>query len=201
MSTPSGAAVEGLLLPAERARRGGAYLGMVLAVMLCLAILEGVSVFVGGVLIAGDDMGTMGSPGVGGYVGLPVIAAVVSLPLFALAWRQPALRIDPTGISKVRRRGTETVPWADIDKVQFTTKRSILVLVMKAGSRPGKPNAVGGPTVAVPYYSLGNSLWRRRRPAHHDLIVDAVERFAPGRYTVEPWNLGKGGATGAGASV
>ncbi|MFD9428711.1 MULTISPECIES: PH domain-containing protein [unclassified Streptomyces] len=200
MSTPS-SCTEGLLLPAERARRGGFYLGLVLAAMLCLVLFEALVAFVIGVLILGEGIGFVGWMGVGGYAGLPVIGGVVSLlPLIALVSRYPALRIDPVGISKVRRGGTETVPWADIEKVQFTTKRSVLVLVMRAGSRPGKPNVVGGSRALVPYYSLGNSLWRRRRPAHHDLIVDAVERFAPGKYTAVSW-LGEGGAKGAGASA
>ncbi|MFD9541185.1 hypothetical protein [Streptomyces sp. NPDC060022] len=168
------------------------YLGLILTAMLCLLILEALLTFVICVLIAGEDMEIMGAPGVGGYAGLPVIQGLVCLPLFAVVWRHPSLRIDSTGISKVRPGDTETVRWADIDKVQFSRKGAVLVLVVKAGSRPGKPNTVGGRAVAVPYYSLGNSFWRRRRPAHHDLIVDAVERFAPGKYTDVPWDLGRG---------
>ncbi|GGT70931.1 hypothetical protein GCM10010207_81450 [Streptomyces atratus] len=200
MSTPS-SSTEGLLLPAERARRGGFYLGLVLAAMLCLVLFEGLILFVVGVLITGEDMGFMGEAGVAGYVGLPVLGGVVTLlPLIALVSRYPALRIDPAGISKVQRGGTETMRWADIDQVRFNSRQSLLLLVLKEGALPEKPIAVGGPRVVV-LYSLGNSLWRRRRPAHHDLIVDAVERFAPGKYTALPWNLGAGGTKGAGASA
>ncbi|MFG2591268.1 PH domain-containing protein [Streptomyces sp. NPDC048438] len=183
MSTPPGS-TEGLELPAERARRGGTYLGALLAAMLALVIVEGLMVFVSAALIEGEGMRAVGWPGVGGYVGLPVIAAAVSLPpLLALAWRHPALRIDSTGISKVGTRRAETVRWVDIDKVRFNSRRSYLLLVLKADALPERPNASGGPR-AVVIYSLGNSLWRRRRPGQADLIVDAVERFAPGKYTV-----------------
>ncbi|MFJ1549109.1 hypothetical protein [Streptomyces sp. NPDC088246] len=193
MSTPS-SPTEGLLLPAERFRRGGFYLGLVIAGMLCLVLLEGLIFFVVGVLIMGEDMGFMGEAGVAGYVGLPVIGGVVCLlPLIALVWQHPGLRIDSTGMSKVWRHRTETVRWADIDKVRFNSRRSFLLLVLKAGALPERPVAVAGPRVVF-MYSLGNSLWRRRRPNHPDLILDALERFAPGKYTVEPWNLGKGGA-------
>ncbi|MFB8038230.1 hypothetical protein ACFC5Z_36000 [Streptomyces sp. NPDC056004] len=197
--TTSSNTTEGLWLPAERARRGGLYLGLILAAMLCLVLLEALVLFVTGVLILGEDMGFMGEAGVAGYAGLPVIGGVVSLLLLiAIASRYPALRIDSMGISKVWRGRTETVRWADIDKVRFNSRRSYLLLVLKAGALPEQPNTIGKPG-AVLMYSLGNSFWRRRRPAHADLIIDAVERFGPGRYTVEPWNLGKGGATGAGA--
>ncbi|MFE4327999.1 PH domain-containing protein [Streptomyces sp. NPDC056831] len=200
MTTPSDT-TEGLWLPAERARRGGFYLGLILAAMLGLVLVEGLILFVVSVLIMGEDMGIMGDPGVAGYAGLPVMGGVVSLLLLiAIASRYPALRIDPMGISKVWRGRTETVRWADIDKVRFNSRRSYLMLALKEGALPELPNAVEGPR-AVLMYSLGNSLWRRRRPTHADLIVDAVERFGPGRYTVEPWNLGKGGAKGAGASA
>ncbi|MFE7268796.1 hypothetical protein ACFU9B_43820 [Streptomyces sp. NPDC057592] len=199
--TTSSNTTEGLWLPAERARRGGFYLGLILAAMLCLVLLEALVLFVTGVLILGEDMGFMGEAGVAGYAGLPVIGGVVSLLLLiAIASRYPALRIDSMGISKVWRGRTETVRWADIDKVRFNSRRSYLLLVLKAGALPEQPNTIGKPG-AVLMYSLGNSFWRRRRPAHADLIIDAVERFGPGRYTVEPWNLGKGGATGAGASA
>ncbi|WP_179120186.1 PH domain-containing protein [Streptomyces tsukubensis] len=193
MSIPSRAPGEGMLIPAERGRRAMAYLAIIFTAMLCLLILEALAIFVIGVLIAGEGMGLMGGPGVYGYAGLPVVLGVVCLPLFALAWRHPALRIDATGISKVRPGGTETVPWADIDKVQYSPKGAVLVLVVKAVPRPGKPNTAGGQAVAaVPYYALGNSFWRRRRPAHRGLIIDAVERFAPGKYTAVPWDLGRG---------
>ncbi|MCX4851329.1 PH domain-containing protein [Streptomyces sp. NBC_00893] len=200
MTTPSNT-TEGLLLPAERARRSGFYLVLVLAAMLCLVLFEGLVLFVVGVLINGEDIGFMGEAGVAGYVGLPVLGGVATLlPLIALVSRYPALRIDPAGISKVRRGGTETVRWADIDKVRFNSRQSLLLVVLKEGALPGKPIAVGGPRVVI-LYSLGNSLWRRRRPNHPALIVDAVERFAPEKYTTLPWNLGAGGAKGAGASA
>ncbi|MFJ1549108.1 hypothetical protein [Streptomyces sp. NPDC088246] len=201
MPTLPGSA-EGLLLPAERARRGGFYLGLVLAAMLCMVLLEALVVFVTCVLILGEGIEFMGSVGVVGLcTGLPVMGGVVSLLLLIyLVPRYSALRIDSMGISKVWRGRTETVRWADIDKVRFNSRRSYLILLLKEGALPELPNAVEGPR-AVLMHSLGNSLWRRRRPTHADLIVDAVERFGPGRYTVEPWNLGKGGATGAGASA
>ncbi|MBM7443152.1 PH domain-containing protein [Streptomyces sp. HB132] len=200
MTTPSNT-TEGLRLPAERARRGGFYLGLILAAMLCLVLFEGLIMFVVGVLIMGEDMGFIGEAGVAGYVGLPVLGGVVTLlPLIALVSRYPALRIDPAGMSKVRRGGEETVRWADIDQVRFNSRQSLLLLVVKEGALPEKPIAVGGPRTVV-LYSLGNSLWRRRRPNHPALIVEAVERFAPGKFTDLPWNLGAGGAKGAGASA
>ncbi|MFJ5198073.1 PH domain-containing protein [Streptomyces sp. NPDC088394] len=180
MTTPSNT-TEGLWLPAERARRGGFYLGSTLAAMLCLVLFEGLILFVVGVLIMGEGMGFMGEAGVAGYAGLPVLGgAVTLLPLIALASRYPALRIDPAGISKVQRGGTETVRWADIDQVRFNSRQSLLLLVLKEGALPEKPIAVGGPRMVV-HYSLGNSLWRRRRPNHPALIVDAVGRFAAAR--------------------
>ncbi|RVU20439.1 hypothetical protein EOT10_27595 [Streptomyces antnestii] len=200
MTTPFNT-TEGLWLPAERSRRGGFYLGLILAAMLCLVLLEGLILFVVAVLIMGEDMGLMGDVGVAGYVGLPVMGGVVSLLLLiAITSRYPALRIDPMGMSKVWRGGTETVRWAGIDQVRFNSRQSLLLLVVKEGALPEKPIAVGGPRIVI-LYSLGNSLWRRRRPHHSALIVDAVERFAPGKYTAEPWNLGKGGAKGTGASA
>lgn len=200
MSTPL-SSTEGLWLPAERARRGGFYLGLILAAMLCLVLVEGLILFVVAVLITGEDMGLMGEAGFAGYVGLPMMGGVPSLLLLiAIASRYPALRIDSMGISKVWCGRTETVRWADIEKVRFNSRRSYLQLALKAGALPEQPNATGGPR-AVLMYSLGNFFWRRRRPAHADLIVDAVERFAPGKYTAEPWNLGKGGAKGAGPSA
>ncbi|MFF2902160.1 PH domain-containing protein [Streptomyces sp. NPDC057966] len=39
----------------------------------------------------------------------------------------PALRIDPAGISKVRRVGSETVQWGDIDQVRFNSRQSLLL--------------------------------------------------------------------------
>ncbi|MEV1040454.1 hypothetical protein AB0J01_27945 [Streptomyces sp. NPDC050204] len=200
MTTPSNT-TEGLWLPAERARRGGFYLGLILAAVLCLVLLQALAVFVAGVLILGEGIELVGSVGVVGYAGLPAMGGVVSLLLLiAIASRYPALRIDSMGISKVWRGRTATMRWVDIEEVRFNSRRSYLLLVLKAGARPGQPNAIGGPRTVV-MYSLGNSLWRRRRPANADSIIEAVERFGPGRYTVEPWNLGKGGAKGAGASA
>ncbi|MFI8435204.1 IS5 family transposase [Streptomyces sp. NPDC079020] len=200
MSTPS-SSTEGLSLPAERLRRGGFYLALVLAGMLCLVLLEGLVSLVINVLIMGEGIESMGWMGVGGYVGLPVIGGVVTLlPLLVIVWLHPGLRIDSTGMSKVWRHRTETVRWADIDKVQFNSRRSYLLLVLKPGAHPGKPNGAGRPRVVL-IHSLGQSLWSRRRPTHPDLIIGAVERFAPGMFTVERWNLGKGGAKGAGTSA
>ncbi|WP_406452743.1 PH domain-containing protein [Streptomyces sp. NBC_00876] len=178
-----------MLLPAERARRSMTYLCIILTAMLGLVILEVLVFYVVGALVAGDGMEIVRSPDVAGYAGLPVVLGVVCLPLFAVAWRHPALRIDSTGITKVRPGGTESVPWGEVDKVQFTPKGAVLVLVVKADSRSGKLNAAGGQSIPVPYYALGNTFWRRRRPAHRDLIVDAVERFAPGKYTAVPWDI------------
>ncbi|WP_393058777.1 PH domain-containing protein [Streptomyces sp. LN549] len=190
MTTPSNT-TEGLSLPAERARRGGFYLGLILAAMLCLVFLELLVFFVVGVLIMGEDIEFLGEPGVAGYLGLPLLGGVVTLlPLLVLVRRHPGLRIDSTGMSKVWPRRTETVQWADIDEIRFNSRRSYLLLVLKAGARQGKPNARDKRTLVL-LHSLGHSLWRRRRPAHADLIIDASERFAPGKYTAEPWNPGK----------
>lgn len=46
MVTPFRDAAEGLFLPAERARRGWFYVGLVLAGMLCLILLEVLTAFV-----------------------------------------------------------------------------------------------------------------------------------------------------------
>ncbi|MFI6652116.1 PH domain-containing protein [Streptomyces sp. NPDC050529] len=200
MSTPI-SSTEGLWIPAERVRRGGVYLAAVLAGALGLVIFEGLVVFVSSVLIAGNGMESMGWPGVGGYVGLAVFGAVMTLlPVCAFVWVHPGLRIDSTGMTKVSRNRTQTVRWADIDKVRFNSRRSYLMLVLNPGVNPGKPNDAGGQRLVL-IHSLGHSLWRRRRPTHPDLIIDAVERFAPGKYTAEPWNPGKGGVRGAGASA
>ncbi|WP_327349607.1 MULTISPECIES: hypothetical protein [unclassified Streptomyces] len=89
MTTPSNT-TEGLWLPAERVRRGGFYLGLLLAAMFCLVLFEGLIFLVVGVLIMGEDMGFMGEAGVAGYVGLPVLGGVVTLlPLIALVSRCP----------------------------------------------------------------------------------------------------------------
>ena len=69
-------------------------------------------------------------------------------------------------------------------------------MVPKPGVYPEKPNGVGGERVIL-IHSLGHALWSRRRPTHPDLIIDAVERFAPGKYTAQPRNP-QGGVTGAG---
>lgn len=199
MSTPSGAA-EALFLPAERARRCGVYLVAFLALYVGLVLLEALIMFVVLVLIEGEGMGAMGWPGVYGYVGLPVLAAAVSLPpMFALVWRHPDLRIDSTGMSKVWSHRTQTVRWADLDTVRFNSRRSYLMLVVKAAAPPGRPNAAGGRGALV-MCSLGHAVWRRRRPGQAELVLDAIERFAPGRFT-EPWNPDKRRANGAGASA
>lgn len=191
---------DGLWIPAERARRGGVYLAAVLAGMLGLVILEVLIMFVVLVLIAGEGTESLGWPGVSGYVGLPVLAAVVTLlPLFPVVWRQPGLRIDATGMSKVWSHRTQTVRWADIDKAGFSSRRSYLLLVLKPGVRPGRPNDPGARSVLM--YSLGHYVWSRRRPDHPDMIINAIERFAPGTYTAQSWSPGKGGVTGAGTSA
>ncbi|MFJ5847014.1 hypothetical protein [Streptomyces sp. NPDC092903] len=198
MSAPLGSA-EGIWIPAERARRGGVYLGAFLAFCVGLVILEALIMFVVLVLIEGEGLGAMGWAGVYGYLGLPVIAAVVSLPpMFAIVWRHPSLRIDSTGMSKVWRHRTQTVRWADLDTVRFNSRRSYLMLVVKAGAPPGRPNAAGGRRTLV-MCSIGHAVWRRRRPGQAELILDAIKCFAPGKYTAEPWNPGKGRANGADA--
>lgn len=199
MITPFRDAAEGLFLPAERARRGWFYLGLVLAGMLCLVLVEGLMLLVIGVLIKGEDVGFIGRVGVIAYAALPVIGGAVTLvPMIVLVRRQPGLGIDSTGVSKVWRGRTETVRWADIGEVRFNSRRNFLLVVLKAGVRPGQPNIVGGEPLAV-LFPLGSALWLRRRPGRADLIVEAVERFAPGVFTVEPWSPDKGGAQGAGA--
>lgn len=193
MTTPS-SPTEGLWLPAERARRCGVYLGMVLAWVLNLVILELLAAIVGAVLIAGGDPESVFSLGVAGYLGIPGFGVVITLPpLFVLMRRRSGLRIDATGISKVWASRTETVPWADIDSVRFNDRGCYLMLQLKPGALPGKPFAAAGPRVVL-IHSLGGSLWRLRRPAHPGLIVDALDRFAPGKYTEVPWNVGRGGA-------
>ncbi len=188
MSAPVGpVAADGLLIPAERGRRAVGHVGIVLTVMACLALLEVTAAFLGAVLIAGGGIEDMRLPGVGGYVVLPVVAGVLTLPVFLRSWRYPALRIDAAGISKVPRHGIETIPWAAFDAVQFTPNRGVLVLRVRAGATlPWKGRALERP-LALPYYALGNLLRPRRRREHHDLIVAAVERFAPGAYTDQPW--------------
>lgn len=197
MTTPSDTA-EGLSLPAERARRGGFYVGLVLAGMLCLVLLEVLAACVGAMLVRHDVMEVVGSLGVFGYMAIPGFAAVVTVVgLIVLVSRHSALRIDASGISKVWSNRTQTVRWADIDKVRFNSRRSHLLLVPKPGVYPEKPNSIGGERVIL-IHSLGHALWSRRRPTHPDLIIDALERFAPGKYTAQPWDP-QGGVTGAGA--
>jgi hypothetical protein len=192
LSTPAGpVAADGLLLPAEKLRRAAGDLCVTLAVMASMLILEVVSVFVWAVLLAGGGMASMGIPGVGGYVVLPVVAGVLTLPLFIGSWRQPALRIDATGISKVLRHRVDTATWAILDAVQFTQNRRVLVLLVRAGAAfPGKIRVLNRPT-SLPYYTLGNTLRRSRRRNHHDLIIAAVEQFAPGTYNEEPFHIRK----------
>ncbi|ROQ68277.1 hypothetical protein EDD93_2734 [Streptomyces sp. 840.1] len=199
MFTPLRDAAGVLSLPAERARRGWFYVGLVLAGMLCLILLEVLTAFVVALLVADDVMDAVGSLGVLGYAEIPVPAAVVAvLWLIVLMRRRSGLRIDSSGVSKVWSDRTQTVPWAVIDKVRFNSRRSYLLLVPKPGVYPESPNGVGGERVIL-IYSLGHSFWNHRRPTHPDLIIDAVERFAPGKFT-DPWNPGKGRANGAGAS-
>ncbi len=180
---------EGLVLPAKRLRRAGGDLCVTLAVMVFIFVLEVVPV--AAVLLADGDVAGMGIPGVAGYVVLPVVAGVLTLPLLIRSLRQPALRIDATGISKVLRHRVEAAPWGILDAVQFTQNRSVLVLVVRAGAEfPGKGSVQNCPR-PVPYYLVGNSLRRRQRRRHHDLIVAAVEHFAPGVYNDEPFRIRK----------
>ncbi|QLE75438.1 hypothetical protein FGW37_31080 [Streptomyces rectiverticillatus] len=79
------------------------------------------------------------------------------------------------------------MPRAALDTVRFTPKRGVLVLAVRAGvTLPWKDRALERP-LALPYYALGNLLRPRHRRQHHALIVAAVERFAPGAYTDQPW--------------
>jgi hypothetical protein len=184
---------EGLVLPAKRLRRAGGDLCVTLAVMVFIFVLEVVSV--GAVLLADGDLASMGIPGVAGYAVLPVVAGVLTLPLLIRSWRQPELRIDATGISKMLRHRVEAAPWEILDAVQFTQNRSFLVLVVRAGATfPGKGSVQNCPT-PVPYYGVGNSLRRRQRRRHHDLIVTAVEHFAPGVHSDEPFHIRKARTT------
>ncbi|MEU2250117.1 hypothetical protein [Streptomyces sp. NPDC019224] len=189
---------EGLFIPAERARRGGVYLLVALAGVLGLVALEALIMFVVLVLVSGEGIESMGWAGVSGYIGLPLFFAVVFLlPMAVLVWRHPGLRIDATGMTKVWAHRTQTVRWADIDRAMFNSRRSLLLLLLKPGLDPGKPNG-GGPRLAFSH-SLGHALWRRRRPGRADLIIEAIERFAPGTYTAEPWPGAKNRARGTGA--
>nr|WP_239077834.1 PH domain-containing protein [Streptomyces sp. SID9124] len=164
-----------------------------------MVFLEVLTVFVVLVLISGEDIGSMAWPGVSGYIGLPLLfAGVFLLPMAVIMRRLPGLRIDATGVTKVGRKRSHTIGWADIDQVRFNSRRSYLLLVLKPGVNPGKPNDGGGPRVVL--HSLGHAVWRRRRPGRAELIVEAVERYAPGTYTAEPWPVGdKGRARGTGA--
>ncbi|MFE6766361.1 hypothetical protein [Streptomyces sp. NPDC057689] len=190
---------EGLFIPAERARRGGVYLAAILAGALGMVALELLIFFVVLVLIQGEGLGSMGWVGVGGYIGLPVFfAVVVLLPTSVLVWRQPGLRIDATGMTKVWDNRIQTVPWADIERAMFNSRRSLLLLRLKPGPDPRKPNGSGRRPIFT--HSLGHAVWRRRRPGRDELIIEAVERFAPGTYTAEPWPVSiKGRAPGTGS--
>ncbi|MEU1674535.1 hypothetical protein ABZ752_21275 [Streptomyces roseifaciens] len=180
----------GLLLPAEKGRRAVGHLGIVLTVVAGLLLLEVVA-GLGVVLLTSAGMEIMTLPDVAGYTALPVAGGVLTLPVFLRSWRQPALRIDAAGISKVQRRGVETVPWSALDAVQFTRNRGVLVLRVRAGATlPWKDRALEQP-LALPYYALGNMFRPRRRREHHGLIVAAVERFAPGAYDDRPWRFRK----------
>ncbi|MFI1255359.1 hypothetical protein ACH4U6_16480 [Streptomyces netropsis] len=91
----------------------------------------------------------------------------------------------------MQRHRIETTPWAALDAVQFTRNRGVLVLRVRAGAPlPGTGRVLNRP-MPLPYYALGNTLrpWRRRE--HYNLIVAAVQRFAPGTYTDEPWRYRK----------
>jgi hypothetical protein len=137
-------------------------------------------------------MANMGIPGVAGYVGLPVGAGVLTLPLFIRSWWQPALRIDTIGISRMRRHRVETANWEILDAVQFTGNQRVLVLTLRAGATfSGKRCALSCPA-PMPYYTLGNTLRRRQHRRDHDLIVIALEHFAPGIYSDEPFRIRKG---------
>ncbi|MFE6766360.1 PH domain-containing protein [Streptomyces sp. NPDC057689] len=194
-----GAYSEGLFIPAEGARRGGVYLLVTLACVLALAALEALTVFVVLVLISGEGIESMGWAGVGGYIGLPVFFAVVFLlPMAVMMRRLPGMRIDATGVTKVWRKRSQTIGWADIDQVRFNSRRSYLMVVLKPGVNPGKPNDGGGPRAVL--HSLGHAVWRRRRPGRAELIIEAVERFAPGTYVPGQWPVGNQGRTrGTGA--
>ncbi|MEU1820429.1 hypothetical protein ABZ543_35430 [Streptomyces roseifaciens] len=191
MSAPADPAGGGaLLLPAERGRRAVGHVGIVLTVVAGLLLLEAVA-GLGVVLMSGASMEIMMLPDVAGYAALPVAGGVLTLPVFLRSWRQPALRIDTAGISKVQRHRVETVSWSALDAVQFTRNRGVLVLRVRAGATlPWKGRVLERP-LALPYYALGNVLRPRRRREHHDLIVAAVERFAPGAYDDRPWRLQK----------
>ncbi|WP_405898333.1 PH domain-containing protein [Streptomyces sp. NBC_00727] len=199
MPAAPGADSEGLFIPAERARRGGVYLLAALAGVLGLVALEALIMFVVLVLVSGEGIGSMGWAGVSGYIGLPLFFAVVFLlPMAVLMRLLPGMRIDATGVTKVWRKRSRTIRWADIDQVRFNSRRSYLMIVLKPGVNPGKPNDGGGPRAVL--HSLGHALWRRRRPGRADLIIEAVERFAPGTYIAEPWPVAKKGrARGTGA--
>ncbi|MEU5823703.1 PH domain-containing protein [Streptomyces sp. NPDC047803] len=190
---------EGLFIPAEGARRGGVYLLVTLACVLALVVLEALTLFVVLVQISGEDIESMAWAGVSGYLGPPLFfAGVFLLPMAVMMRRLPSMRIDATGVTKVGRTRSRTIGWADIDQVRFNSRRSYLLLVLKPGVNPGKPNDGGGPRAVL--HSLGHAVWRRRRPGRAELIIEAVERYAPGTYTAEPWPVSnKGRARGTGA--
>ncbi|TLS45170.1 hypothetical protein FE633_15500 [Streptomyces montanus] len=180
---------DGLLLPAERGRRLLGQVGVVLAVIAGVLVLEVVMIFVVAVLMAGSDMDIFRSPGVAGYLTMPVLCGVLITPLLPRAWAWPALRIDERGLAKEGRSGVVIAPWAALEAVQFTRNRNVLVLRVRPGAEvPGK-RPVPDRASYLPYYSLGDTLRPARRRAHHDAIVAAVERFAPGIYNPEPIRL------------
>ncbi|SED37568.1 hypothetical protein SAMN05216483_3707 [Streptomyces sp. 2131.1] len=105
---------------------------------------------------------------------------------------------DEDGLLSAVRKRSQSIGWADIDQVRFNSRRSYLMIVLKPGVNAGKPNDGGGPRAVL--HSLGHAVWRRRRPGQAGLIIEAVERFAPGTYIPGQWPVGNQGRTrGTGA--
>lgn len=97
----------------------------------------------------------------------------------------------------MRRRHVETAPWTSLDTVQFTLNHSVLVLLVRAGATfPGKTRVLKRPS-PLPFYALGTPFQHRRRDEDFAQIVAAVERFAPGTYTDEPFQTRKAQRTAA----
>ncbi|THA33864.1 hypothetical protein E6R18_09595 [Streptomyces sp. A1277] len=189
MPAAHGAYSEELFIPAEGARRGGVYLLVTLACVLGLVVLEALTIFV---LIGSEGVGRMGLIGVVVCLGPPLFfAGAFLLPMAVLMRLLPGMRIDATGVTRVWRKRSQTIGWADIDQVRFNSRRSYLMIVLKPGVNPGKPNDGGGPRAVL--HSLGHAVWRRRRPGRAELIIEAVERFAPGTYIPGQWPVGNQG--------